>query len=181
VRAELASFLAGRRVWPSRKEFEAGGRKALRDAIGRTGGVERWSGEFALPITDHRRGSRRVWDDARIEVELRALLAGRSEWPTRTEFQRAGLASLLSAIYRHGGGPERWARKLGVHRAQQRQAPRPTSRWTEGRIEAELREFTVGARSWPGSHAFAAAGRERLYRAASLYGGIPRWRRRLGL
>jgi 8-oxo-dGTP pyrophosphatase MutT (NUDIX family) len=88
VREELTAFLAGRQVRPSRKEFEAAGCKTLRDAVGRTGGIERWSAEFDLPLTDLRRGSRRVWDDARIEAELRGLLADRREWPTKAEFER---------------------------------------------------------------------------------------------
>ena len=52
--------------------------------------------------------------------------------------------------------------------------------WTDERIEAELREFTADAQSWPGARAFARAGLAQLYAAASLYGGIPRWRRRPG-
>ena len=164
-------FLAGRSVWPSRKEFEAAGRKTLRDAVGRNGGIEMWAAEFDLPVQDLRRGSRRVWDDARIEAELRRFLGDRDDWPTKAEFERAGLDSLRSAIYRHGGGTRRWARRLGVH------GPRdagslPRGRfWTDERIEAELREFTADAQSWPGARAFAA-GRP----CAALRGRQPLWR-----
>ncbi len=181
VREQLNVFLAGRSVWPSRKEFEAAGRKTLRDAVGRTGGIERWGAEFDLPVPDLRRGSRRVWDDARIEAELRRFLADRDDWPTKAEFERAGLDSLRSAIYRHGGGTRRWARRLGVRRPRHgRSLPRGRF-WTDERIESELREFTAAEQSWPGWLAFDRGGRAPLYRAASLYGGIPRWRRRLGL
>jgi hypothetical protein len=180
VREELDVFLAGRSAWPSRKEFEAAGRKTLRDAVGRTGGIERWAAELDLPVPDLRRGSRRVWDDARVEAELRRLLAGRSEWPTKSEFERAGLGSMRTAIYLHGGGPDRWAQRLGVRRRRD-PGPVPAGRvWTDERIEAELRGFLADRSEWPGSRAFGDAGRAQLYRAASLYGGIPHWRRRLG-
>ena len=180
VREELKVFLAGRSVWPSRKEFEAAGRKTLRDAVGRNGGIEMWAAEFDLPVQDLRRGSRRVWDDARIEAELRRFLGDRDDWPTKAEFEQAGLDSLRSAIYRHGGGTRRWARRLGVH-GPRHAGSLPRGRfWTDERIEAELREFTADAQSWPGARAFARAGLAQLYAAASLYGGIPRWRRRLG-
>ena len=181
VREQLNVFLAGRSVWPTRKKFEAAGRKTLRDAVGRTGGIEMWAAEFDLPVQDLRRGSRRVWDDARIEAELRRFLGDRDDWPTTAEFERAGLDSLRSAIYRHGGGTRRWARRLGVRRPRHgRSLPRGRF-WTDERIESELCEFTAAEQSWPGWLAFDRGGRAPLYRAASLYGGIPRWRRRLGL
>jgi hypothetical protein len=182
VREELAGFLAGRTVWPSRKEFEVTGLKPLRDAVGRTGGIERWSSEFGLPLADLRRGSRRVFHDERIEAELRRFLGDRQDWPTRAEFERAGLASLINAIYRHGGGVTHWAARLGVRRRPyHRRAPPRGRYWTDERIEAELRDFTASAQTWPGSRAFESAGRSNLYRAASLHGGIPRWRRWLAL
>jgi hypothetical protein len=43
VRADLEEFLLGRDYWPSRLEFEAAGRKPLRDAVRRLGGPERWA------------------------------------------------------------------------------------------------------------------------------------------
>jgi hypothetical protein len=181
VREELRVFLAGCAVWPSRKAFEAAGRKALRDAVNRTGGPERWAVELGLTIPHLRHGPQRMWTDARIEAQLRRFLVRRSDWPTKAEFERAGLASLLGAIYRHGGGPDGWARRLGVRRRRY-QGPVPDRRtWTAGRIEAELRAFTANTNTWPGARAFADAGLAQLYREASLHGGIPFWRRRLGL
>jgi hypothetical protein len=182
IRDELAPFLASRRMWPSRKEFEAAGLKPLRDALGRTGGIERWSAEFGLALPDLRRGSHRVFDAERIEVELRRFVGDREDWPTKGEFRRAGLDSLLNAIYRHGGGTAHWADRLGLRRRPDDGHGPPHGRyWTDERIEAELRAFTDGARSWPGSRAFQRAGQSKLYRAASLYGGISYWRRRLAL
>ena len=181
IRTELEAFLAGRAEWPSRIAFERAGCKALRDAVTRTGGPDRWARELGLTIADLRRGSRRAWDDARIAAELAPLLAGRSEWPTKSEFAEAGLGSLLGAIYRHGGGPKRWARRFGVRR-RRHTGPVPNRRlWTDERIEAELRAFVAGRTAWPGARAFSDAGLAQLYREASLHGGIPRWRQRFGL
>ena len=182
VRRELNPLLAGRHTWPSRKDFEAAGLKTLRDAVGRTGGIERWSAEFDLPLADLRRGSRRVWSDDRIEAELRRFLADRTDWPTTAEFERAGLDSLRSAIYRDGGGTAHGAYRLGLQRRPDHRRSPPRGRyWTDERIEFELRDFTAGKDTWPGWLAFERAGRGRLYRAASVHGGIPRWRRRLAL
>ncbi|HVW46765.1 MAG TPA: hypothetical protein VHA76_06920 [Solirubrobacterales bacterium] len=57
IRADLGDFLDGRVIWPSRAEFEAAGRKTLRDAITRTGGAPRWAAEFGLPRPDAGLGS----------------------------------------------------------------------------------------------------------------------------
>jgi hypothetical protein len=57
---------------------------------------------------------------------------------------------------------------------------RPT-RWTESKIERELREFVEGRDAWPSSREFSDAGRGDLYAAASRNGGIGRWRRVVGL
>jgi hypothetical protein len=185
IRADLRSFLRRRRRWPSRNEFEAAGRKPLRDAIGRTGGPERWAAEFGLARDNLRSGSRRVWTRERVEEELRAFVGGRGVMPTTSEFREAGLAPLLTATYRYGG-PRELAHRLGVKPADggQRRVPPPSSpwarKWTDERISAELGQFCADRDTFPTQREFASAGRLRLYRAASLYGGIERWARQLG-
>ncbi len=116
IRRELGGYLAGREQWPSRREFERDGRKALRDAINRTGGVDRWASEFALQRPDRRSGLWRGWTPEMIEQELSKLIGERGTWPSRREFQAAGLSSMLTSIYTHEG-PEFWAEGHG------RQAP----------------------------------------------------------
>ena len=54
-------------------------------------------------------------------------------------------------------------------------------RWTDVRIERELRTFLDGRTSWPSPAEFDAAGLRGLYSAASRAGGIGRWRRIVGL
>ncbi|HMH47004.1 MAG TPA: Fic family protein [Solirubrobacteraceae bacterium] len=56
---------------------------------------------------------------------------------------------------------------------------RPT-KWTDERIEAEMREFLEGRDRWPKAGEWRAAGRKSLYDHASMNGGIKRWRHRLG-
>lgn len=179
IRADLASFLRGRKVWPSRIEFERAGLKTLRDAIGRTGGPPRWAAEFGLPRRDERRGSRRVWTDERIESELRTLLAGSGQWPSTRAFRDAGKEPLLAAIYARGG-PDRWCRRLGIP-LPRRRGRRRERRWSEERIHADLKEFCAGRAGWPLFREFEDSGKGALYRAASRHGGVGRWKRRLGL
>jgi hypothetical protein len=178
VRAELEEFLAGREVWPSHHEFERAGRTNLRAAVTRLGGVERWARELGLSRRNLRSGSRQMWDERRIERAVRPLVRRLGRWPTPAEFERAGLSSALSAMYRRGG-IVRWQKRLGVKPA--RRPARQPRIWTDERIEAELREFCAGRTRWPTWHEFLDAGNRRLYGAASLHGGVEHWRERLGL
>ena len=179
VRAELHVFLDGRRDWPMRLEFENAGCKALRDAVGRLGGPQRWAREFGLPIRDLRSGSKRAWTDARIERELRWFLGDRKQWPSRPEFEAAARSDLLGAVYSRQG-VEHWARRVGVTCRPNTRPPGPRI-WTDERIRAELEEFCLTRVTWPSEREFIEAGKERLYKAASRRGGVGRWASGLGL
>jgi hypothetical protein len=178
IERELREFLRERVTWPSRKEFEAAGRKSLRDAVRRTGGPERWAALVGAVRPDERAGSRRVWTPARIEEELRPLVLRTEGWPTRRQFHEAGLGSMRTAIH-HFEGAAYWRQRMGVPQADR---PHGGGRrdWTEERIEAELRRFCAERGRFPTAAAFEAAGLGRLYRAASRSGGIARWKRQLG-
>lgn len=54
-------------------------------------------------------------------------------------------------------------------------------RWTEERIERQLRDFCGQGRGRPTYGEFEAAGLGGLYRAAGRAGGVRRWKRRLGV
>jgi Fic family protein len=58
-------------------------------------------------------GRPKSWTDERIEFELRALIGNRAQFPTRRQFQEAGLGGLYLAILRNGG-TARWAETLGL-------------------------------------------------------------------
>jgi hypothetical protein len=175
---DLQSYLKGRSVWPSREEFERDGLTALRNAVNRTGGPDRWGSEFGLPRQNRLSGMRRGWTTELIEAELTELIGDSPMWPTRREFDEAGLAGLLSAIYAREG-PDYWAKRLNVQR--HRGDSRRPRHWTRERIRQELEYFCAGRDVWPTEREFLEAGLGSLYRAASRSGGIPHWADLLGL
>jgi Fic family protein len=61
-------------------------------------------------------GPKRTWTDERILNELRAFLAGRSNWPSAREFREAGRMPLYQAASRRGG-IERWVAELELERS----------------------------------------------------------------
>jgi Fic family protein len=64
------------------------------------------------PWTGHG-GRRRKWSDARIELELRALVADGTAFPPVLEFREADQMGLYGAIDRNGGSAQ-WAQRLGI-------------------------------------------------------------------
>jgi hypothetical protein len=179
IRSELRSFLRGLKTWPRRKDFEAAGRKMLRDAVLRSGGPERWAQEFGLPRPDERSGSCRIWTEERIERELRRFLGEAQRWPSSREFIDAGETRLQAAIYAWGG-VQHWCERLGIEARKSTRAPRGRL-WNDRRIGDQLEQFCAGRSRWPRFREFEEAGLGDLYRAASRHGGVGRWQRRLGL
>ena len=179
VRADLEEFLRGWSHWPSRLEFEAAGRKLLRDAIRRLGGPERWAAEFGLPLQNLKSGSKLAWTDERIEAELRSIVDGRDTWPTRREFERMGSFGLAAAVSHHRGTAY-WARRFGFKASPRAGIGRPRL-WTDERIRAELEEFCRGRTTWPTEREFLAAGKSKLYTAVCHYSGPAHWAAELGL
>jgi hypothetical protein len=180
VRSELESFLAGRTVWPSRKEFETAGLKTLRDAVHRLGGVDVWAAEFGLQRTSRASGSIRAWNEQHLERAIRPLVEQVGRWPTAVEFRRAGLLSALTAVYSYEGVLW-WQQRLGVD-SSPRRGPVPDRRiWTDEEIERQLRAYCGEFGVWPPWQRFVADGKAKLYRAASMHGGVGRWQLLLGL
>lgn len=179
VRTDLAGYLAGRAVWPSRQQFERDGLTALRNAINRTGGPDRWAAELGLARRDRLSGIRRGWTPQVVEAQLIQLIGGGTRWPSRGEFERAGLGSMLVSIYRHEG-PAYWARRMNVERPPSVGGHGRTV-WTQERIRDELERFCAGRATWPTEREFLDAGHGALYRAASRQGGIGYWADQSGL
>lgn len=179
VRADLEDFLRGRTFWPSRLEFEAAGRKPLRDAIRRLGGPERWATEFKLPLQNLKSGSKRAWTEQRIETELRSVLKGRGTWPPRSELKQKSRFGLANAVA-HNGGAGYWASRLGLKPPPRAGLSRPRI-WTDERIRAELERFCRSGETWPTEREFIEAGRSALCSAACHYGGARYWAAELGL
>lgn len=166
-------------MWPSRAEFERDGLTALRNAVNRTGGPDRWAAEFGLPRQNRQSSIRRGWTPDAIEATLTELIGESNMWPTRREFEQAGLSGLLSAIYA-GEGPDYWARHFKVRR-HRGASPGRRAIWTEQRIWQDLEAFCAGREVWPTEREFVDAGKRNLYSAASRKGGIGYWADQVGL
>jgi hypothetical protein len=119
------------------------------------------------------------WTGEQIEAELRRFTAGRERWPTRREFEEAGLRSLYNAIMCRGARKP-LAKKLGL-RVRPRYARLPI-RWSDEAIARALSDLLDGRDSWPTWTEFVAADLNRLYQAISRSpGGHDGWARRYGL
>jgi DNA invertase Pin-like site-specific DNA recombinase len=177
IRSELIAFLAGRSVWPTQQEFEAAGKATVRRVLNSFGGPDHWAEEFGLELPRTRRRLH-TWTDEQIEAELRRFTADRREWPTRLEFEEAGLRSLYGAIAKRGTR-RLLARKLGLRLP--RQGARVPTRWTDEAIECALREMLRGRNTWPTWKDFRASRRHHLYQAIRCHGGHDRWARRYRL
>ena len=121
----------------------------------------------------------------------RLRLDGRREF-TRRDYEaaagvsRSGANSELQALVRHGvlnvrgrGATTSYAFAGSAGTTATRAGRKKT--WTEYAIEHELRTWLSGRASWPSYSEFVAAGKRDLYAAASRNGGVPRWRRIIGL
>lgn len=187
IRERLAGLLDGRIEWPPAAEFATEGEVGLLSAVRRRGGIERWANEFGLLYRrrgggggSEPRGSTRSWDDDRIAAAISPLIDELQRWPTKGEFRRAGLSKALAAVYEHGGSAV-WQQRFGLVR-RPFDGPLPDRRrWSTERVEAELRDFCHGRKTWPTLREFQAANRYALYRAASRYGGAQHWRERLAI
>ena len=84
-------------------------------AINRHGGVDRWIDEFGLPRQHRLKGQTGYWTEQRIRDRLATICNGRTIFPTRMEFQRAGLSGMAYAMQRDRG-IEWWARQTGLPR-----------------------------------------------------------------
>jgi hypothetical protein len=176
VRHELESFLAGRDEWPAYREWRAAGRKRLHaEAVARRP-ARAWAAELGVAFP-RRRPGHPAWDEARIRRELHAALAALSPvetFPTRVQL-RAVAGSGLSAAVSRTGGVARWADEMGL-------AVRGSQgRWSDERIERELREWLGDAGVWPTKAQFAAAGRMGLLRAIYDRDGTAVWAERMGV
>lgn len=72
-----------------------------------------FAGAAPGPAARRTRGRRPTRSDATVERELRAFVADRGVWPSRGEFDDAGLGGLYMAASRRGG-IGRWRKLLGL-------------------------------------------------------------------
>lgn len=123
-------------------------------------------------------GSKPRWSDEQLEAELRELITELGHWPSQAELRACGRLDLLGAMRRRGG-VARWAKRLGqpIPKAG---GKRPR-KWTDERIEAELRALVKRLGHWPSQQEIEEAGHKGLVQAVARSGGSRSWAERLGL
>ena len=174
IRRGLEEFLAEQRAdtWPTEEEFICAGRGPLLRQLNKTGGAARWtSGTSRSQV---RCGK---WTDERMRAVLQVIAAGRTTWPTGSEFKALGYQGLYSVLGRRGR--RRWATELGL---KYRNTGGAALRWTEPRVTKTLVRLCSGRETYPSQSQFAAEGLAGLYIAiARRHGGHDRWARKLNL
>jgi hypothetical protein len=159
LRTQLQEFTVDKQSWPSFPEFQEAGLAHLHDRAQRHGGGLRWAHELELPFI-RRAPDGSVWTDDKVRAALSAALEGKTVWPTWKEFKDADYESLRRAVAANGG-PERWAKEMGVHLpAKRRGVNRP---WTYARRKAEIASLAGPDNHWPTQVQFRAAGLEGLH------------------
>jgi DNA invertase Pin-like site-specific DNA recombinase len=181
IRATLARLLDGRRTWPTRRELTAMGYDGLYGAMARRGRRE-WEREFGFAGRPGLAGPTR-WTEPNVLAALEDLTRGRDSYPSRAEFQAAGLDGLHQAIRSHHGGHAAWAQRLGLPRAAGRPHSKSVLRWTDALVEPRLRVLVcdLALDRYPLHREFVEAGEGGLYRHIKTTAGHALWARRLGL
>jgi len=168
--AGLTKFLANRMVWPDFESFAQAGQAQLHAQAMLWGGVYHWAPRFELEIP---RGGARL-NSSLLEGALAPFLEGRAQWPSRREFEDAGLAKVRAAV-RAQGGTAHWAKRFGLTWRENKR------KWTMERIERELIAFTRGRTTFPTETDFVHRGRRDLHAAMRVHGGYRWWAERLEL
>jgi len=175
VARELEAWFAQRAFeqWPTYNTFRRAGRKRLYAELTRYGGPQRWAVELGVPFIRHPPGARRSHDQ--IRAELRALLREHrpQRFPSGRWIEQHGPPGLAASVTRTGGGGH-WAVLLNMP------PPKP-ARWTDDRIEAELRRVCATYGRWPTKAEFEAVHARRLLRAVYAGHGSAWWAQRLGV
>jgi hypothetical protein len=177
IEAELREFLVDREEWPSYREFVAGGRARLREAITRRGGERLWARRLGVRWRKRKPGYPVRWTEKRVRAELEEFLAGREMWPSYRQFEEAGRANLRAAVARLGGA-ERWAKEIGLPREDRRCGSRLV--WTDREVERAVRPLVKRLGRWPTRSEFREAGLSSALTAMYRGGDITSWRERLG-
>ncbi|MEA2361289.1 MAG: site-specific recombinase [Thermoleophilaceae bacterium] len=171
----LAPLLEGLERWPSFREFQGAGLGLLYRQVQLHGGPRHVARMAGLPIAAGEKV--RGYTEPRVRDELTHYVAGRTDWPTVRQFRADGRNNLRVAVNAFGG-PEHWAREMGVTLGHDQ---RIKERWSYQRIKAELAEFTESRVEWPARREFKNAGLLRLYTAIASHQARERLAEQLGL
>jgi DNA invertase Pin-like site-specific DNA recombinase len=180
IHASLTVLLAGRSRWPTHRELSAWGYSGLYAAMQRRG-RRAWEAEFGF--AGPRGAGEAHWTEQNVSRALVEFTRGRKTYPSRAEFQLAGLDGLHQAIRLRHGGHDRWAQRLGLPRAGGRSHRKSVLRWTDALVEQRLRALVrdLGMDRYPLRREFLAAGEGGLYRRIKVTDGHASWARRVGV
>jgi DNA invertase Pin-like site-specific DNA recombinase len=179
IRATLRTLMRDRTTWPTRRELSRVGYDGLYSAMDRRG-RRAWEAEFGFADRPGLAGPTR-WSEDNVRTALTVLCRGRDSYPSRAEFQLAGLDGLHQAVRAHHGGHDAWAERLGLVRAGGRAHRKTVARWTDALIESRLRALIADLElaRYPLQREFVAAGEGGLYRRIKTTRGHAFWARRL--
>lgn len=122
-----------------------------------------------------RTGRPAQWNAARIEVELRPIIAELGRMPSADDLRKRGLRPLRNAINKRGGW-RAWAARMGV------QASGASRReWTEERVLDEVRAIASEIGRMPTCGELHAAGNDALACSIPRFGGYRAVALKLGL
>lgn len=138
------------------------GHGQLRLAASSFGTPENWANELGLELALQQRRCCARWTPECIEAALRDHFGDRTTWPTKPEFEQAGLLGLYEAIGR-AGTRRHLAAKLGLSGLSGEGYYRRPDRWTAAAIDRALAGFLEGRDTWPTQPMFSAAGFGGLY------------------
>jgi DNA invertase Pin-like site-specific DNA recombinase len=171
IESELRAFLEGESDWPGYLEFASAGRARLHAQMMACGGPHFWGHKLGYEVPD---GFVR-WTDAKVGGALAPFLRRRKAWPSKAEFEAAGLGPLHDALRRHGG-TQHWAEHFRIE-----YEARANDRWTKDGIERQFLSAMSGFDRLPMKREFVAAGQLDLYMAMRSHGGLTYWAERLDL
>jgi hypothetical protein len=178
IEAELRQFLAGRSVWPSYAEFVAARRSSLREAVTKSHGARAWAARIGVEWVERLPGYAPRWTAERVRQELKPFLARRTEWPSRQEFEAAGLKPLRDALQRLGG-VDAWATEFELQRPTRRSGS--IRIWDEQRLEQAIAPLVKQLDRWPTKGEFHRAGLASALTAVYRYGDVTLLQERLGV
>jgi hypothetical protein len=158
-------------LFPARCEFSATGYQLLYDAMMRLRLRSALAADLGLELPSGRVSANFRWTELAIRHSLDGFLVGRTVWPGDSEFRRAGLGGMLSAV-RRDGTVAAWARQYEL---------KLPNHWTGEAIRVALDELVTGRRYWPTRASFYDSNLAGLYTLLMKTRTMETWRDEYGL
>jgi hypothetical protein len=176
IQMAIGSICQGREAFPRQADFKDAGLLGLYHLLREGDSLEGWAEEMGLPYKDEdiaTKLQRSHWTEEEIRNVLEPLCLGRKTFPTKDEFELAGLLGLYTYLHNRNSLHE-WADEMSLYRAK-----RP--RWTDEVIEAELKKICRGRNNFPRGEDFRQAGIYAMYSKMMTSGRLSEWQEKMGL